>query len=159
MLPTVRSSRPKMFCKQGVLRNSTKFTKKHLCQSLIFNKVAGLRPQTCNFIKKEALAQEFSCEFCKTSKNTFFRKTPLVAASAYCIVVISCYLIVSIVSNCFFMSNNKSLTFTVKIFSKLSIWFQRKGIIDLVCKQGNNFKVSEIKSTFLAQFWDYMKDC
>ena len=27
---------------------------------------------TCNFIEKEALAQVFSCEFCKISKNTFF---------------------------------------------------------------------------------------
>ena len=30
----------------------------------------GLRPAT--FIKKEALAQMFSCEFCEISKNTFF---------------------------------------------------------------------------------------
>ena len=29
-----------------VLRNFTKFTGKHLCQSLFFNKVAGLRPAT-----------------------------------------------------------------------------------------------------------------
>ena len=28
-----RSSRPKMFCKKGVLKNFTKFTGKHLCQS------------------------------------------------------------------------------------------------------------------------------
>ena len=28
--------------------------------SFTFNKVAGLRPQACNFIKKETLAQEFS---------------------------------------------------------------------------------------------------
>ena len=27
---------------------------------------------TCNFIKKETLAQLFSCEFCQISKNTFF---------------------------------------------------------------------------------------
>ena len=27
--------------------------------------------QACNFIKKEALAQVFSCEFCEISKNTF----------------------------------------------------------------------------------------
>ena len=33
-----------------------------------------------NFIKKETLAQVFSCEFCKISKNTFFNRTPLVAA-------------------------------------------------------------------------------
>ena len=30
---------------------------------------AGL---ACNFIKKETLAQVFSCEFCEISKNTFF---------------------------------------------------------------------------------------
>ena len=29
-------------------------------------------PETCNFIKKETLAQVFSCEFCEISKNTFF---------------------------------------------------------------------------------------
>ena len=29
-------------------------------------------PQACNFIKKETLAQVFSCEFCEISKNTFF---------------------------------------------------------------------------------------
>ena len=34
----------------------------------------------CNFIKKETLAQVFSCEFCEISKNTFFYRTPLVAA-------------------------------------------------------------------------------
>ena len=33
------------------------------------------------FIKKETLAQVFSCEFCKISKNTFSHRTPPVAAS------------------------------------------------------------------------------
>ena len=32
-------------------------------------------------IKKETLAQVFSCEFCKISKNTFCYRTPPVAAS------------------------------------------------------------------------------
>ena len=32
------------------------------------------------FIKKETMAQVFSCEFCEISKNNFFYKTPLVAA-------------------------------------------------------------------------------
>ena len=36
---------------------------------------------TCNFIKKETLAQMFSCEFCEIFKNTYFCRTPLVAAS------------------------------------------------------------------------------
>ena len=72
VIAKLRSSRPEVFCKKGVLGNLTKFTGKHLCQSLFFNKVAGLRPQACNFIKKETLAQVFSCECCEISKNTFF---------------------------------------------------------------------------------------
>ena len=36
---THRSSLPEVFCKKGVLINFTKFTGKHLCQSLFFNKV------------------------------------------------------------------------------------------------------------------------
>ena len=54
---TCRSSRAEVFCKKGVLKNFTKLTGKHLCQSLFFSKVAGL-------IKKETLAHVFPCEFC-----------------------------------------------------------------------------------------------
>ena len=38
-----RSSHQRCFIKKSVLTNFTKFTGKHLCQSLILNKVAGLR--------------------------------------------------------------------------------------------------------------------
>ena len=55
------------FYKEGVLRNFTKFT--------------GLRPAT--LLKKETLAQVFSCGFCEISKNTFLHRTPLVAASVF----------------------------------------------------------------------------
>ena len=68
--------------KKRVLRKFAKSRGKHLCQSLFFNKFASLRPKACNFIKKETLAQVFSCEFYEISKNTFFYRTPLVAASA-----------------------------------------------------------------------------
>ena len=34
---------PEMFCKKGVLRNFAKYTGKHLCQSLFFDKVVGLQ--------------------------------------------------------------------------------------------------------------------
>ena len=37
--------------------------------------------EACNFIKKETLAQEFSCEFCEIAKNTFSYRKPPVAAS------------------------------------------------------------------------------
>ena len=33
-----------------------------------------IKLQACNFIKKEALAQVFSCEFCEISKNAFLTK-------------------------------------------------------------------------------------
>ena len=78
ILITYRSSHQRCFVKKGVLRNFAKFTGKHLCQSLFFNKAAG---GVCNFIKKEALAQEFSCEFCEISKNNFF--TEQVWATAF----------------------------------------------------------------------------
>ena len=52
-----RSSLPEVFCKNCVLKNVSKFSGKHLCQSLFFNKEA------CNFIKKEGLAWVFSREF------------------------------------------------------------------------------------------------
>ena len=62
-----RSSDRRCSLKKGVLRNFAKFTGKHLCQSLFFNKV-----ETCNFIKKETLAKVFLYKFCKIPKNTFF---------------------------------------------------------------------------------------
>ena len=36
-----KSSRPDVFCEKGVLRNFAKFTGKHLCESLFFNKVTA----------------------------------------------------------------------------------------------------------------------
>ena len=64
---------------------------KRCCQK--FRKI--LRKKTCarvsepeawNFIKKETLAQLFSCEFCEISRNTFFAKhfrvkTPLLVST------------------------------------------------------------------------------
>ena len=41
-----------------------------MCQSLFFNKVAGLRPAT--LLKQEALEEVFPCELCEISNNTFF---------------------------------------------------------------------------------------
>ena len=43
--------------------------------------LTSCKPQACNFLKKETLAQVFPCEFCEISKNTLFKQTPLVAAS------------------------------------------------------------------------------
>ena len=68
----IQKQPPELFHEKGVLGSFIKFTGKHLCQSLFFTKVAGLMPDACSFIKKETLAQVFSCEFCEISRNTFF---------------------------------------------------------------------------------------
>ena len=64
-----RSSRPDVFCKEGVLRNFAKFTVKQMCQSLIFNTVAGLRPAT--LLKKRLWHRCFSVNFAKFLRTPF----------------------------------------------------------------------------------------
>ena len=41
-----RSSHPEVFLSKDVLKNFAKFTDKHLCRSLLFNKVASWKPET-----------------------------------------------------------------------------------------------------------------
>ena len=50
--------------KKGVLRNFTKFTGKHLCQSLFFNKIDNL------------IKFEFSVNFAKILRTPFFTENP-----------------------------------------------------------------------------------
>ena len=52
------------------LKNFTKFTGKHLCQSLFFNKVAGLRSAT--LLKKRLWHRYFPVNFAKFLKTPFF---------------------------------------------------------------------------------------
>ena len=51
----------------------------------LFNKTSFLNKvsEAYSFIKKETLAQVFSCEFCKISQNTFFTEHLQLAASGY----------------------------------------------------------------------------
>ena len=65
-----RSTRPEVFCKNGVLRSFTKFTVKHLCQSLFFSKVAGRRPAT--LLKKRLWHRCFPVNFVKFLRTSFF---------------------------------------------------------------------------------------
>ena len=62
---------PGCSAKKGVLRNFTKFTGRHLCQSLIFNNVAGLRPVT--LLKTGLWHKCFSVHFQEFPK---FPRTP-----------------------------------------------------------------------------------
>ena len=67
-----RSSCPEVFCKKGALRNFTKFTGKHLCQSLFLNKVAGLQPATLS--RKRVWDSGFPLNFEKYLRTHFFKE-------------------------------------------------------------------------------------
>ena len=58
-----------MFCEKGALRNFTKFSGKHLCQNLFFNKVAGLRSGT--LLKKKLWHRCFPLNFVKFLRAPF----------------------------------------------------------------------------------------
>ena len=69
-----RSSHQRCSLINGVLRNFPKFTGKHLCQSLFFNKVAGLRPAT--LLKKRLWHRCFPVNFAKFLRTPFLQNTP-----------------------------------------------------------------------------------
>ena len=60
------------FIIKGVLKNFSKFTGKHLCQSLFSNKVAGLRPAT--LFKKRLWRRCFPVNFAKFLRAPFIVK-------------------------------------------------------------------------------------
>ena len=68
-----------MFSKKGVLRNFAKFTGKHLCHSLFFDKVVGLRPAT--LLKKRLSHRCFPVYFVKFVRTPFFHRIHPVSAS------------------------------------------------------------------------------
>ena len=59
--------------RKAVLRHFAKFTGKHLCKSLFFNKVAGLRPAT--FLKKRLWDRCFPVNFAKFLRTPFLQTT------------------------------------------------------------------------------------
>ena len=68
-LPLSISSHWRCPVRKDDLTNFAKFTRKYLHQCC--------NAQACNFVKKETLAQVFSCEFCQICKNNFFYRIPL----------------------------------------------------------------------------------
>ena len=90
----------------------------------------------CNFIKKETLAQVFSCEFCKISKNIFFtehlRKTTsvIILSVTRSVLILTWFLIVVYLIrilnvNFWFIWNVSMTTFNLYIFllnNFFSLW-------------------------------------
>ena len=71
--------------KRGVLRNFTKFTGKHLCQSPFFNNVAGLRPAT--LLKNGLWHWYLPVNFAKFLRTLFLQNTSgrLLRVISYCL--------------------------------------------------------------------------
>ena len=65
----IGSSHPEVFCKECVFKNFTKFTGKHLYQSLLFNKVAGL---SLNDIATNQMRIHIALKICNTRSTWFF---------------------------------------------------------------------------------------
>ena len=86
-LQELLSSHREVFCKKGVLRNFAKFTRKHRCQSLFFNKVAG--PSLHLYLKKTQ-HRCFPVNFAYFLRKSFFNRTPPVAASVLWKIVQDC---------------------------------------------------------------------
>ena len=66
---------PQVFCKKGILKNFAKFTEKHQCQRLFFNKVAGLKPTI--LFKENFWCRCFLVNFVKFQRTPFLYRTPL----------------------------------------------------------------------------------
>ena len=69
----IQKQPPEVLCKKSVFGNFTKFTGKHLGQSLFFNKVAGLRPTT--LLKKRLWHRCFPMNFAKFLRTHFLENT------------------------------------------------------------------------------------
>ena len=78
-----RSSRPEVFCEKDVLRKFAKFTGKHMCQSLFFDKVAGLRPAT--LLKKRLW------HWCFPVNLTKFLRTPFYIENLWWLLLLGIY--------------------------------------------------------------------
>ena len=99
MLQKYRSRSLEVFCRKGALRNFEKFTGKHLCQSLLFNKVAGLRTVTLlkkrfwyrcfpvnfsKFLKRPSITEYLRWLLLKTPLNQLTFREELVDLQLYC---------------------------------------------------------------------------
>ena len=71
-LKIFRSSHRSCSVRKGVLINFAKFIGRHLCQSLFFNKIAGLRPAT--LLKKRLWNRCFPVNFTKFLRTPFSQK-------------------------------------------------------------------------------------
>ena len=112
---------PEVFCKKSVFKNFIKFTG-NACARISFL----IKLHACNFIKKETLAQVFSCEFFKIFKNTLFTEQLWRTASVS--LTIQALSLVNLVNQpCWFFATSSTMITTtpLKVTSQIQpyqIW-------------------------------------
>ena len=139
-----RNSHQRCSIKTGVLRNFTKFTGKHLCQSLFFDKVAALRPAT--LLRKRLWRRCFPVNFVKFLKHLFYRTS-----------LDDCFWKrrylkgkVRVLANFFYFEENKVQKQPLKVFYKI-------GVLQNICSNwlcGQNIWKMPVKMfNFSVQFF------
>ena len=128
-----RSSHQMYSIIKGVLRNFAKFTGKHLCQSLFFNKVVVLSP--VSLLKKRLWQRCFPVNFVKFLRTHFLQKT-----SRRLLLFIHFFAISSVevikrfvfekVCFCFWEYNEFKTKHLFLIKNSSTIWWRKKSIDD-----------------------------
>ena len=99
-----------------------------------------LRPQACNFIKKDTLAQVFSCEFCEIPKNTFFTEHLWTIASSAIHILISFWMTLVSIENQKFR-----IIITIRRNTRMLSKFLSSNINRIVCSLYRCILVLDIK--------------
>ena len=114
MAHPIKELPPEVLCKKGVLRNFPKFTRKWLCQSLFFNKIAGLRLAV--LLKKRLWHRRFLWILRYFEEHLFFKN------ASGC-----CFFLLLILSCNFWWKKTIAVTYTY--FAYKPHYLQRGGFI------------------------------
>ena len=117
-----------------VLIEISQNSQRNTCAGVSF--LIKLQASACNFIKKETLAQGFSCEFCEISKNIFFTEHVWATASKQ-------------TDDCFKFSNRIQHQIA-KLFLKYNYINERKQLEAKRNTHANHLKA--LKNGFLENF-------
>ena len=119
--------------KKGVLKKFTKFIGKHLCQSLFFNKVAGLRPASLS--KKTLWHRCFPLNFVKFLRTPFLQNTSEelllnLSRRILMLIIVVCLLLFSLLFQSF-----------LKVFTDLFLDRECRGLSKKKKKKKINFRL------------------
>ena len=104
-----RSSHQRCSLKKVFFKNFTKFTGKHLCWSLFFNKVSGLRPAI--LLKKKLQQRCFPVNFVKFLRTSFLQNTSQrLLLFAIHLTISFCKEVLYIYSNLLLLERSQKLT-------------------------------------------------